>query len=53
LLIVGTAVAAFVVYGPPRAVGEYGSVVFISGNMPMQTEIAPLLIVIRLTGTKT
>jgi sulfate transport system permease protein len=27
-----------------RAVGEYGSVVFISGNMPMKTEIAPLLI---------
>ena len=31
-----------------RAVGEYGSVVFISGNMPMRTEIAPLLIVTRL-----
>jgi sulfate transport system permease protein len=31
-----------------RAVGEYGSVVFISGNMPMKTEIAPLLIVTRL-----
>ena len=31
-----------------RAVGEYGSVVFISGNMPMQTEIAPLLIVTKL-----
>ena len=31
-----------------RAVGEYGSVVFISGNMPMQTEIAPLLIMTRL-----
>lgn len=27
-----------------RALGEYGSVVFISGNMPMQTEITPLLI---------
>jgi sulfate transport system permease protein len=27
-----------------RALGEYGSVVFISGNMPMRTEIAPLLI---------
>lgn len=27
-----------------RSLGEYGSVVFISGNMPMQTEIAPLLI---------
>ncbi len=31
-----------------RGVGEYGSVVFISGNMPMRTEIAPLLIVTRL-----
>jgi sulfate transport system permease protein len=31
-----------------RAVGEYGSVVFISGNMPMRTEIAPLLIVTQL-----
>ena len=31
-----------------RAVGEYGSVIFIAGNMPYQTEIAPLLIVIRL-----
>ena len=31
-----------------RGIGEYGSVVFISGNMPMRTEIAPLLIVIRL-----
>jgi sulfate transport system permease protein len=31
-----------------RAVGEYGSIVFISGNMPMKTEITPLLIVTRL-----
>jgi len=31
-----------------RALGEYGSVVFISGNMPMRTEIAPQLIVIKL-----
>jgi len=31
-----------------RGVGEYGSVVFISGNMPMRTEIAPLLIIIKL-----
>ena len=31
-----------------RAVGEYGSVIFIAGNMPMVSEIAPLLIVIRL-----
>jgi sulfate transport system permease protein len=31
-----------------RALGEYGSVVFISGNMPYRTEIAPLLIMTRL-----
>jgi sulfate transport system permease protein len=31
-----------------RAVGEYGSVIFIAGNMPLKTEIAPLLIVIKL-----
>src|SRR4029077_10094065 len=31
-----------------RAVGEYGSVVFISGNMPLRTEIAPLLIMTKL-----
>jgi sulfate transport system permease protein len=31
-----------------RAVGEYGSVVFISGNMPMKTEIVPLLIITKL-----
>jgi sulfate transport system permease protein len=31
-----------------RAVGEYGSVVFISGNMPMKTEITPLLIISKL-----
>jgi len=31
-----------------RALGEYGSVIFIAGNMPRKTEIAPLLIVIRL-----
>jgi sulfate transport system permease protein len=32
-----------------RAVGEYGSVIFIAGNIPYVSEIAPLLIVIRLT----
>jgi sulfate transport system permease protein len=32
-----------------RAVGEYGSVVFISGNMPMRTEITPLLIITKLS----
>ena len=31
-----------------RAIGEYGSVVFISGNMPLRTEIAPLLIMTKL-----
>ena len=31
-----------------RAVGEYGSVIFIAGNMPNKTEIAPLIIVIQL-----
>jgi sulfate transport system permease protein len=31
-----------------RSIGEYGSVVFISGNMPYRTEIAPILIVARL-----
>lgn len=31
-----------------RAVGEYGSVIFISGNMPMRTEITPLLIITKL-----
>jgi sulfate transport system permease protein len=31
-----------------RAVGEYGSVIFISGNLPGKTEIAPLLIVVQL-----
>ena len=31
-----------------RAVGEYGSVIFIAGNMPYRSEIAPLLIVIQL-----
>lgn len=31
-----------------RGIGEYGSVVFIAGNMPMKTEIAPLLIMAKL-----
>jgi sulfate transport system permease protein len=31
-----------------RGIGEYGSVIFISGNMPYKTEIAPVLIVARL-----
>jgi sulfate transport system permease protein len=31
-----------------RGIGEYGSVIFIAGNMPMRTEITPLLIVTKL-----
>ena len=31
-----------------RGLGEYGSVVFVSGNMPFKTEIAPVLIVAQL-----
>jgi sulfate transport system permease protein len=31
-----------------RAIGEYGSIVFVSGNLPFKTEIAPYLIVMRL-----
>jgi sulfate transport system permease protein len=31
-----------------RAIGEYGSIVFISGNLPFKTEIAPYLVVMRL-----
>jgi sulfate/thiosulfate transport system permease protein len=31
-----------------RGVGEYGSIIFISGNLPMRTEIAPLLVVSKL-----
>ena len=41
-LLTGTAL------GFSRAVGEYGSVIFISGNMPMRTEITPLLIITKL-----
>jgi len=31
-----------------RAIGEYGSVIFIAGNLPMETEITPLLIITKL-----
>ena len=31
-----------------RGIGEYGSVVFIAGNIPYQTQIAPLLIMMKL-----
>ena len=41
-LVTGTALAF------ARAVGEYGSVIFIAGNLPMVSEIAPLLIVMKL-----
>ena len=41
-LLTGTALAF------ARAVGEYGSVIFIAGNLPLRSEIAPLLIVIKL-----
>ncbi len=41
-LVTGTALAF------ARAVGEYGSVIFIAGNLPMKSEIAPLLIIIKL-----
>lgn len=34
--------------GFARAIGEYGSVVFIAGNVPFETEIAPLLVLVRL-----
>jgi len=36
-----------------RGLGEYGSVIFIAGNLPMVSEIAPLLIVIRLEQYRT
>ena len=35
-----------------RGIGEYGAVVFVSGNMPFKTEIAPILIVARLEEFK-
>ena len=41
-LLTGTAMAF------ARAVGEYGSVIFIAGNLPMVSEITPLLIIIKL-----
>ncbi len=31
-----------------RAIGEYGSVIFIAGNLPMKTEVVPLLIIVEL-----
>lgn len=45
-ILPGTLAGMTLAFG--RAVGEYGSVVFISGNLPFKTEIAPLLIVTKL-----
>lgn len=42
------AVLTGVTLGFARAVGEYGSVIFIAGNIPRKTEIAPLLVVFQL-----
>jgi sulfate transport system permease protein len=44
----GPALVSGVALAFARAVGEYGSVIFIAGNRPMESEIAPLLIVARL-----
>ena len=50
VLLPGLAVPALTgfVLALARALGEYGSVIFISGNMPMKSEITPLLIMIQL-----
>jgi len=50
ILLPGLAVPALTgfVLALARALGEYGSVIFISGNMPMKSEITPLLIMIQL-----
>jgi sulfate transport system permease protein len=52
VLVVAPALAPALISGVSlafaRAVGEYGSVIFIAGNMPMKTEIAPLMIVVKL-----
>ena len=50
ILLPGLAVPALTgfVLAFARALGEYGSVIFISGNMPMRSEITPLLIMIQL-----
>jgi sulfate/thiosulfate transport system permease protein len=45
---VAPALAAGFTLALARAIGEYGSVIFIAGNLPMRTEITPLLIVIKL-----
>jgi sulfate/thiosulfate transport system permease protein len=48
LPLLGPAAATGFALAFARAVGEYGSVIFIAGNMPGFTEIAPLLIVVQL-----
>lgn len=45
---VGPAVMTGSILAFARALGEYGSIVFISGNLPMRTEIAPVLIMAKL-----
>ena len=45
---IGPALLSGVSLAFARAVGEYGSVIFIAGNIPMKSEIAPLLIIIKL-----
>ena len=45
-LLPSTLTGVTLAYG--RAVGEYGSVVFIAGNLPFKTEITPLLIISKL-----
>jgi sulfate transport system permease protein len=42
------ALVAGATLGFARAIGEYGSVIFIAGNVPFRTEIAPLLVLVRL-----
>lgn len=48
LPLLGPAIGAGFALSFARAIGEYGSVLFIAGNMPLKTEIAPLLIVSKL-----
>ena len=50
--IIGPALLTGFALAFARAVGEYGSVIFIAGNLPNVSEIAPLLIVIRLEEFK-
>ena len=45
---IGPALLTGIALSFARAIGEYGSVIFISGNTPLKTEITPLLIVMKL-----